>query len=376
MLSKLTSGEAGARIEIPVSWTLENEGHDSVHFSDHEQQLMWWWFLSEDTPMVLHQELRELRADAELHARHMFEAPFRQTSWTDGPKPHQPRTTDPSWSPIIEFDPIELHGARALVMVHRMTYHPGSEIIMGHLLIPLRAGTLLEARVVAGANFTGVRETSLLAAQADPEEGMSRLKQADYDAPSRDADFPEHPLSRIRAALRWLRESTCLTITAPAEPLVEGELELAQPRCVLTPPSRFVPLRSDPGALRRVSFCATDGIEHLLVQFLNVRSSLAELPEVVRLRAPEELELPAEQLTFEPISLAPSRSGVLVTGHRDDVERHAQLCYFLDGSSQLWMISLSAPDAIPLTRSRAELLTTAESCRPLERAPRPWWKLW
>ncbi|MEI8257808.1 MAG: hypothetical protein WCJ30_19200, partial [Deltaproteobacteria bacterium] len=106
-----------------------------------------------------------------------------------------------------------------------------AETVMGHLLVPTREG-MVEFRAIAKAGVTGMRETTLLgqALNASPAEGpaevMARLGTRFYDDPAHDAQFPDHPLTRVRSALRWLTTESGLAVSAPAvtEPLDETVL--------------------------------------------------------------------------------------------------------------------------------------------------------
>jgi hypothetical protein len=83
---------------------------------------------------------------------------------------------------------------------------------------------------------------------------LAFLAQAEMDDVRHDASFPEHALSRVRASLRWLQAD--LRVREPAPPRARGEVALPRLGCALEPPPRFIHARG---------FCATDGLERLLV---------------------------------------------------------------------------------------------------------------
>jgi hypothetical protein len=95
---------------------------------------------------------------------------------------------------------------------------------------------------------------------ADPEAVMRELGQAGLDDATYDLLFPEHPLSLVRAALAWLldAEGGGLTITSPLPSKAEhenAEVELAGPRCAITPPPRYLLLPA--GAFPSLPFSPT-----------------------------------------------------------------------------------------------------------------------
>lgn len=121
----------------------------------------------------------------------------------DEPSGRRPRTDDATWSPMIEFERFDVAGGVALTVLHRMSYQPGHEVVMGHTLVPVRRG-LFEARWLFTAGLTGYRETMLHAQQdRGTDEEPSRLSQQAMDDSAHDASFPEHPLTLARAARSW-----------------------------------------------------------------------------------------------------------------------------------------------------------------------------
>lgn len=196
----------------------------------------------------------------------------------------------------VEF--LKIGGASALRTVHRMSYEPGNEMIMGHFLVPLRRG-LFEARVVSIDQLTGYRESALFLLKRmgrlppNDEEELKRLvavlRQADFDDPQHDDSFPNHALSRTRAAMRWLYTESGLHVTEMPAPYGSGKVELPRLGCALVPPPRFVydsaidaSQKESCESFCRVSFCGTDGVERLLVNrwSLPAQGLASDLPRV------------------------------------------------------------------------------------------------
>lgn len=274
LLKDLRRGVHGARLALPAAMKADaDDRYDAGPIPDHDHEV-WWWFLFR---VGLRLDLTAQREQQLRRAAHDFaKGMFEQTS-----RHHDPaaplRSTDPDWSPLIDLERIEVKGAPALRLIHRMIYQPGRETIMGHLLVPLRTG-LVEARVLTVDTFTGTRESVLMAAHVKDmsqeeraqfdralEDGSVRfLDQSQIDAREADAQFPQHCLSRARVALRWLEEASGLEIDEPwSQPDGPREIELTDLGSTFVPPPGFV--HDSRGHFVRVSFCATDGHEHLLV---------------------------------------------------------------------------------------------------------------
>ena len=241
-----------------------------------------------------------------------------------------------NWSPIIDAELVHIdcdgdflgvdddkdvgHHQRqdsttlALVLVHRISYRAGEEVVVGRLLVPVKRG-LCEIVIVAGDTATGWRESSIVAAKCreDPTITSNDLnvfaKTHDYDSEHYDRLFPSHCLSRIRYALSWLLHDCGLQVTEPSpyvngnndslvhpsSPSVlsslspksniksrgkhqeqystvrKGSVELPSLQCSVVPPPRFIHcpdprnIHSDKQRFCRVSFGGTIGIEVLVV---------------------------------------------------------------------------------------------------------------
>ncbi len=293
--------------------------------------------------------------------------------------PDEPRTADPEWSAMVDCERVQVGGATALWTVHRMAYQPGDEIVMGHLMVPVKGG-LFEVRLAARDEMTGVRESMMLI-----EQPGKLLKQKDYDDPKHDEKFEMHSLSRVRKALRWLIEDAGLKVLAPAAVHEGGEVVLSRLDCALVPPRRFVRTEKmddyNLAAFQRVGFCGTDGIEQMLVQRVDeLRKLTAEQlrgeAEVFSRGLNESSGLREVKLAVEEVTVGERRCVLIVAdGEGDDGGRRNSLCWLLDRKGRAYFVAILGSDAVPAEVRRDELRTTVASWRSTKDG-KAWWKLW
>lgn len=270
-IDELASGVHSLRVTLPPSLELIEQHEHVAAFREHNTATGWWFLFFPDTRLVLDAEHLALhRRDTLHHTRALFETMHRSPH-TD-PGPGKPRTADPDWTPLIELEPGDVAATAAVSLLHRMTYWPGQETIMGHTLIPAADG-LFEARWVRPTlGETGLRETLLVSILLQNEEVPGTTpqlpRQEVFDAPEHDAQFPDHPLSRARRAKTWHVGRVEVTAAAP-RPL--RTYALAPLDLTVTVPPRFQLSRSididgTPTALfDRVSFSGSDGVDRLVV---------------------------------------------------------------------------------------------------------------
>ena len=238
----------------------------------------------------------------------------------------------------------------ALLVVHRIAYRAGEEVILGRVLIPTKRG-LCEIVVAGGDTATGWRESSIVAAKCreDPKISTPDLdvfaKSHDYDSEYYDRMFPSHCLSRVRTALSWLLHSAGLQVTEPS-PYVkmnkrhgneivvpassprgnkhyiqldsnDDEVELPSLQCCVIPPPRFLHCpdqenpHSDKQRFCRVSFGGTIGVEVMVVSrwkyfYSSPRSSIESFKQVAkdgatlihRSQSYEDIQVDLEVLSF------------------------------------------------------------------------------
>ena len=225
-----------------------------VEHTDHELMvrdengLGWHALLTPITFAIGPGEEAALSEDLHASARAVFER-----NWRDNPnkKRPRPRTDDLSWTPIIEAKLGMIGEGRIARVVRRLSYEPGDELIVGHLIVPVAKGTV-EIRAMCQASITGMRETAVIAKLGSD----TPLPQSAYDAKDLDRHFPDHPLTRVRAALD--AAVSRLEIIAPAERATE--VALREAGCAIEPPPRFVPIPPVPGSGINVLLRA--GLDH------------------------------------------------------------------------------------------------------------------
>jgi hypothetical protein len=169
---------------------------------------------------------------------------------------------------------ISIDGGSALYVLHRMTYEPGSEILMGHLLVPCAEG-LAEARWVTTAHTTGIREavwTDRTLRTSSVDSAFKHPGQGVFDDPALDPEFPDHPLSIAREARRWLAKEMRVRVLRPAWQDERAAVELPAIGYSLVPPPRFAPAVIGPGPRgrawarsNRASISGSDGIDWFYV---------------------------------------------------------------------------------------------------------------
>jgi hypothetical protein len=353
LIQALREGRYGVQLQVPPALVVRNEREDFAELQDEATGVVHHLFFFPDLHMVFR---ADLEAALQRHARHMFIEAFLANGG-EGP----PRTDDASWSPLVEVEHLNVGGAPAMRTVHRMLYERGREMVMGHLLVPLRDG-LFEIRVIALDQTTGFRESLILVQR----QVAGFLPQKEYDDPAWDATFPQHSLSRVRAALRGAREQWQLQVTRARDPMPDGEITLARLGCGLVPPPGFVlmpssgPLREQ---LQRTSFCGTDGLESFLIERLESRIPLAKLR-----RAAEETTRKyhddVEQLELH-VDERGSRVLVIAEGHGHRGRLRNALLWFLDGQSRPWSLALISTAAVPRDVLTEELERSARSFRLL-----------
>ena len=383
MLADLASGRLGLTLELPSDVEVEADRPHSAEVVAGDPALKWWLFHWPGRRMDLSSEhFEHLRAHAEHHARDMFEVAFAQQDNDEGAEPR----TASGWSPLVDFERIELDGTAALRSVHRMIQRPGREIMLGHLLVPLASG-LFEARVVTADTMTGVRETALmmLFSQQDGkplDELAGSIDTRRFDDPEHDEKFPEHCLSQARASLRWIEGKT--TVRDGWRPPASGVVELPESACALVPTPRFV-LRDQEGTratFERVSFCGTDGVDQLVVEY----DPKLRIPETDiegwAERTARHIHLDADvknvQVATSSQTLPDGRTDVLAVvegdGHKGPLRNAMWWIRGDKGSGHC--ISLVGSAAVPAAVLAEALATVAGSWRAMEPPKKRRFKLW
>lgn len=354
LANQLESGELGVRLELPSRFETVAEEPRNLHVVDAESGVAWWFLHFPGLLMDLGDSNRDfLREALKWPARVMFDDLHSQMSDGD-----EPRTADASWSPLIEAEFLSLRGAAALRTVHRMVYVPGNEMIMGHILVPLRTG-LFEARALTRNHGpTGLRASALMMLQMDDDDEPSMPSQSFFDDEKHDAKFPEHPLSRLRGALRWVTGPEGLEPLDPA-PQSDGNarVRLEDVGCSFDAPPCM-----DPDTLARVLFCGTDGVQRLIVERLSETGTLEEIAHAHARALHEREQVENVDVDCQTIDAVPNLPVVVavVTGDGHGGRLQNTMCYFEAGGSH-WAVSLTTTRGIPRERVTAELCDVVRS---------------
>lgn len=366
-LDDLASGRLGLTIRLPEHLTLSKQTDTSAELTDARNDVGWWFFFFPGLRLDLAPEHEHLlRRDVERHARVLFDTMF---AYSQPAGDARPRTEDASWSPVIELERVELGGGPALTVLHRMMYQPTRESVMGHTLIPV-AGGLFEARWLAVAQMTGYRE-SVLMMKLNEGKDLAFLPQSAYDDPAHDAAFPEHPVTRARAAKRW-HEAGC-TILEPAPAPVSRDVSLAPLSCVVSVPPRFMledVSDADRAVFCRASFAGTDGIDRLIVCRTSERIRglfvARRLATYARVRSRFECQRSGlTGVTCEAVS--GDGDPVLVTeGNTEGIGSARARCvwrWFRDDAGYVWYVALATTVAVPTAEMIEDVAGVARSWR-------------
>lgn len=260
LLSDLRRGTHGIRFTPPSHWGLDTDQDTFASFRDTAHRVDWYL---EFSPLIVDLSIRHdavLRDDLRLDTIAVFESYCEMARQESGsPSPASvadqaeavvsaaeriralPRTRrEPTWSPVVSVERATFAEVPVLVVVHRLTYAPGDELIIGRIVIPLEQGTLYFG-ALRRANETGVRESVLsIINSSSSQDGGGIVSQAEIDSPALDEKFPDHPLSVIRRALRWaLTTPLDITVMAPLPLECDETVELPNVGCRLRIPPRF-----------------------------------------------------------------------------------------------------------------------------------------
>lgn len=259
----------------------------------------------------------------------LFEEHFHVSTTGSGGRtssmPQEPKTRiDPAWSPVVDIKNVQVNAesgkgratTNALVVIHRLAYQEGEEIVMGRFLLPVRRG-LYEVIAIAGdgggdRGASGItviqkeRQDPSAAATGDMSslspsvttnsetttsiatstvfhnsstvsdvaiKRKSAVRTIDMDGPQYDDEFPNHCLSRVRRAINWLTYDSCMVVTEMPLPTAPPgtEVELFHLPCRIVPPPRFLycpnPYNPESNKYRfcRATLGGTDGVEMMVV---------------------------------------------------------------------------------------------------------------
>ncbi|NVB81757.1 MAG: hypothetical protein HOV81_25405 [Kofleriaceae bacterium] len=362
-LEALRRGAYGVTLQVPESFEVLSDD-ESANVLDRENATVWYFFSAPSLELDLSPDrLAGQQRDAKSYAQQLFD----DTRTKDLP-PSNGRGV------FLGCEQVRVDGQPALSVLHRMSYEPGREILMGHLLVPTGEG-LFEARWLTRDNLTGMRETLLLdkALAANPGAKVEELgPTVDYDDPKHDEAFPKHALSRARAAERWIREDAGLRVTAPARPFAAGEAVLADLGCALVPPPGFARQAANKrfALFSRVSLAVTDGLHYFSVQ----RRRDGNVAQAVEDRTRDLIRADKMLATSVATIPAPSGADACVVGEAERGESSTARYVTVgvrDGSGSAVMTIICTRHD-PVDDMVAELAASARTFR----VAKPWWKIW
>jgi len=377
VVTRLASGADGIELKIPSTFEPREDRDGMAVLVDPANEVVWHLFLANDVVLDLSDtSAASLERDVRTHTEYLREVMESSAADFDGKL--SPR------HPLVSYEHVTVDGKPALSILHRMSLKPGNELVMGHLLVPIRDG-LFEARWITKDALTGLRESILFAEELAKHPGADEFvlaelsKSIDYDNPRYDAQFPKHALSRSRAAARWITTDAGIRVTAPPRAIPPRDVELAPQGCSLTLPPRYVAgePQGNIAKFSRATLAVNDGIETL---------------DILRFTAPETLELVCKGVI--------ARNGCKLTRTvartPPDPIRAMIVCDGAMGPQTIRVVTAMWGPQPPFvailvtTPSRSEdlleeeLVSLAKSCRPLAggrirtvgEATKPWWKFW
>jgi hypothetical protein len=393
LVEALRSGALGVAVELPPEREVTASGGAEYAFTGAGQVAWQYLFRPVALDLAAASEAA-LAADVEVTARAIFRHTEAVFAAREPPHPLRARgpdgvpcsrLDDASWSPVIERATVAIGGAPALRVIHRVTYGPGREIVMGHLTVPVAAG-VLELRLIAIDHTTGLRESVLMLAgdlllkAVAPAGERSVPPQSHFDDPAHDARFPSHCLSRVRAALAWSQAPGRLRVTVPATAAWREVVDVAALGGTISLPPRFVLVGADDhgAAFTRVNFALTDGVWRLLALASPARGLAAEEAPLLRHAvAALARHCGVTDLSRARIATADAEDGTLRLGlgleGSDGVPRVESL-WWRARPDEFAGVVLSAPEHVTQEEALDTLLEVVSSWRP--HAPRPWWRFW
>jgi len=302
-----------------------------------------------------------LSEDLYLSSRAAFEL-----RWAAKPRAQgaQPRTAVGDWSPVIEAKIGKIGDGRIARVVRRLAYEQGDETVVGHLFVPVEKGTV-EIRISARSGEPGERENKVSAKYG------GKQAQSVYDATELDAYFPDHPLTRIRAALA----QTVETLEIVAHPAKRAdEVPLPEAGAAVTPPLRFTAAAPIAGSGRgEIVRLGVDGWRRTIHVWRVGRHKLkgkdlhAALVEHADKDAADWSKAGAAEIRSKSAPI--DDYGVCmqvqqyVTFERDGFVRHAVHRWWLAGDGTMWRIGSDAPANVDRQALLDELAAVQDSFR-------------
>lgn len=405
-IDDLKKGLPGLKLAIPDAWKRQEEQERRAILVDNERKVGWHIVHAPWRADLRRERFDEHRRDIERHARFMFEQQYQQIqlqAQPGQPAPQRPpvRTSDPEWSPIISVEKVTIDGVPSVMTLRRIAYEPAMEAVVANVIIPLATG-MIDITIFQHTQQTGYRETNLLnlALQKYPGEGLQklakRLGQAHFDDPANDAQFPNHPLTCVRVAMKWLlglgKESLEVTARAPELPAERAEVELPTVGCAVQVPPRYLvvpegvlPIPMGVAVMSRVILEGGDEPQMLDVRqiaglTLPVEQRAEKLQEILQRQVDEWKSQGGTQIEMstEPVEIAPDaeKQGL---GPRLAIAVRVRLLlggaptqtvvrWLCDHDGRVFRIGVAAPPYVPLEESAVDADFVLRSFRRLAKA--------
>lgn len=140
----------------------------------------------------------------------------------DGIRNSYQRGLEASGGLVVELSVLKIGASPAVRAIVKTPQQPSGMTYVGSITLPFRDFSFVIKVQCAEHGMTGLRETVLLDRGLQSGATMSAGAAPDSDAPAFDAEFPDHPVSRVRRALRGVCGSLVINpdvAAAPAFPL-------------------------------------------------------------------------------------------------------------------------------------------------------------
>jgi hypothetical protein len=401
LLPLIGSGTCGVRFVVPATAVVVHDHDDEACFQDVEHAVLWRVVRSPWRTDLGPESLQLLRFDVERHARGMFEAVFEPTE-----KASKPKTSDAEWSPLVEAQ-TQLRGGRLLRVVHRTRHQPDGEVVEGRVIVPTAEGTV-SISAVASADEAGERELRVLArhrAEKGSVRPQGRGPQAIADDAQWDKEYPDHPLSRVRAALDWLVSPAggALEVVTPDTDAWVEHVTLEEASSIISAPARFLrvprgrlPVPPTMAVLSRVVLAADERPRTVCVwrvEDVSVKTDhaarLREIvsQETVRCGAGDGAKVVESRIMSTSATATRAEIIEYVRFEGAGGAGHAMQCWFTDTDGAVFRIAAGGPRYAPSNDLWEDMAQVTRSWRRIpdsmpraDEAPtsktRRWWPFW
>jgi hypothetical protein len=121
---------------------------------------------------------------------------------------------------LVGATTLDIGGVRCVRVISKTPMEPFGVTYAGSVIVPLARCSWVIQVLCVERGITGAKEAilveKLLAEGSDPQTVTSRV-QAEVDDPALDADWPDHPLAKVRATLDLIVDSAAMAPELTAE---------------------------------------------------------------------------------------------------------------------------------------------------------------